>query len=105
MKENKYLTPMLFEHIDTLRSEANISNTRSGPAGRRMKALLDMGLVAGLTEEDKNLPALSDIETFLTNLEAGMEPGEAMRRFEHIRIKGDPLYGFTGSLPMHLSRD
>lgn len=95
----------IIEHIDRMCTEENISSTRSGPALRRMKALYDMGLITGLTEDDKNLPAFGDIKTFLTNLEAGMAPGEAMRRFEHIHIKGDPLYGFTGSLPMHLNRE
>lgn len=65
----------------------------------------DLGIFWGLTEEDKNLPALRDIRLFQARLRAGMAPGEAMRRFEAIRIKGDPLYGFTGSLPMHLNRE
>lgn len=65
----------------------------------------DLGIVWGLTDDDKQLPAFRDIQLFQARLRAGMAPGEAMRRFEAIRIKGDPLFGFTGSLPMHLNRE
>ena len=37
-------------------------------------------------------------------IDAGMPVSEAMRRLNAVKIKGDPLEGWTGSLPFHLDR-
>ena len=37
-------------------------------------------------------------------IDAGMPVSEVMRRLNAVKIKGDPLEGFTGSPPFHLDR-
>ena len=52
----------------------------------------------------KKQPINPDVIKACEAIDAGMPVSEVMRRLNAVKIKGDPLEGFTGSLPFHLDR-
>ena len=52
----------------------------------------------------KKQPINPDVIKACDAIDAGVPVSEVMRCLGAVKIKGDPLEGFTGSLPFHLDR-
>ena len=52
----------------------------------------------------KKQPINPDVIKAYGAIDAGVPVSEVMRQLNAVKIKGDPLEGWTGSLPFHLDR-